>query len=141
MLAGNPDNQNLQPIELAHNLFVLPSGVRPPNPAEMLGSKKMSAALMEFRNTFDFVIVDCPPVLPVADSLAVAHEVDGVILVARSEKTHRKHAREALQRLRRVRAHILGVVVNDTSLQREHTYGAAQNLKYFTVERPLKKTA
>lgn len=141
LLAGNPGNETLQPIQLAHNLFVLPAGVRPPNPAEMLGSKKMSAALAEFKASFDFVVIDCPPVLPVADSLVVAHEADGVIMVARSEKTHRKHAREALSRLRRVRANILGVVVNDTNLQREHTYGAAQNLKYFTVDRPLKKTA
>lgn len=139
MLAGNPEATTIQPIPFTEFLDVLPSGKRPPNPAEMLGSKKMAAALKDFRRSYDFVVIDCPPVLPVADSLMVAHEADGVIVVTRAEKTQRRHAREAVNRLRRVHAHIVGVVVNDSSLQREQTYGVAENYHYFDTQVKLKK--
>src|SRR5690606_20414304 len=63
-------------------LFVLPSGTVPPNPAELLGSGAMSDLIAAFRETFDLVVIDAPPVLLVTDAAVAARHADGVLLVA-----------------------------------------------------------
>lgn len=95
-------------------LSLLPAGARAPNPAELLGSQTLQTLLVQLQNRYDFILVDTPPVLPVADTLMLSRLADSVILVVRSNSTERKLAQEARRRLDRVHARVLGVVLNDT---------------------------
>ena len=96
-------------------LYVIPSGQIPPNPAELIGSKKMEQVIEDLLLDFDYIILDSPPVLPVADSSILSKLADGVILVARAEHTPRALVKEASSRLRQLGARMLGVVLNGAS--------------------------
>lgn len=104
------------------NLEVTPSGSRPPNPAELVGSRKMEDFIRNLRDTYDYIILDSPPVLPVADALMLTRITDATLLVIRSNATDRTQAREARTRLMRVRARILGVVLNDFDAKSHYAY-------------------
>lgn len=93
-------------------VWVLPSGFRPPNPSELLGSKHMADLLDEFRQRFDMVIIDCPPLLPVTDGAVVAARADGALLVTKSRKTTASQVTAAVRALRSVDARLLGCVLN-----------------------------
>ncbi len=94
-------------------LDILPAGSRAPNPAELLGSHAMGHLIHDLQHRYDFVLLDSPPLLPVADGLMLSRLVDSVVLVVRSRVTDRKVAQEARRRLLRVNARVLGVVLND----------------------------
>jgi len=95
-------------------LRVLTSGPIPPNPAELLASKRMDELLELLRADVDLVLIDAPPVTAVADASILATRMDGVVLVVDARKTRREPARKAKEQLERVHAHILGVVLNNT---------------------------
>jgi capsular exopolysaccharide synthesis family protein len=97
------------------NLHLLASGVIPPNPSELLGSTRMKAALETLSAQFDFLIIDSPPILALADSIVLSTQTDGVILVARAKKTKGKQLKMTVERLREVDAHIIGVSLNGVS--------------------------
>ncbi len=106
----------------AGRLCVLPTGPRAPNPAELLGSQAMSELLGVLRERFEFIIVDSPPVLPVTDAVRLAALSDGVVLVVRADETPAGAAVRSFDRLDRAQAKILGLVLNDGSLDRGHPY-------------------
>lgn len=95
-------------------LEVIPGGVSPPNPAELLGGSSMEALLTSARSQYDAIVLDSPPMLAVTDAAVLGPKVDGVILVVRAEHTHRDAVSHALAQLRHVGATVLGVVLNDT---------------------------
>ncbi|MBF4162524.1 polysaccharide biosynthesis tyrosine autokinase [Nocardioides acrostichi] len=95
-------------------LDVLPSGAIPPNPAELIQSHAMATLLTEVRATYDVVIFDAPPLLPVVDAALIASQVDGAIVVAKFGGTTRDQLEEAADRLEGVGAHISGAVLNMT---------------------------
>ena len=99
-------------------LDVLPAGGAVPNPAELVGSRKMRDLINSLREQYDYIIIDTPPVAPVADSLVLSPLADGVIMVVRSKKTIRKEARKTLYKLRESGSRILGVVLNDVEPSR-----------------------
>jgi capsular exopolysaccharide synthesis family protein len=90
------------------NLHILPSGARPHNPAELLGSQKLKQLISEVRGKYDYVIVDCPPVVPVADATIIAPQCDGVLMVLQAGRTQRGIILHAQDRLRSTHAKILG---------------------------------
>jgi capsular exopolysaccharide synthesis family protein len=94
------------------SLFFLSSGVIPPNPVELVGSKKMQETLTTLREHFDYILIDAPPLLPVSDALLLSGMVDGVVFVADSQRTPRTAVREACARLAYAHAKVLGVVLN-----------------------------
>lgn len=94
------------------DLRILPSGLVPPNPSELLGSRNMASLLGRLRSEFDIIILDTPPLLPVTDAAVVAASADGVVLVARSGKTPQARVRTAVNSLRAVDAQVLGCVLN-----------------------------
>lgn len=94
------------------NLFVITSGKLPENPAELLGSANMQATLEKLRSQYDVVLVDAPPILPVADALLLAPQVDGVMLVYEVGRISRAALGRAKGQLDSVGARILGVVLN-----------------------------
>ncbi len=93
------------------SLLVLTSGKMPPNPAELLGSTKMQALLAELEEWADWVIVDTPPLLAVADPASVARWADGVLMVTQAGRSTRDSAKKAVELLDKVGARVMGVVV------------------------------
>ena len=120
LLEGRTDGM-LHPAQV-EGLRVLPSGELPPNPAEMVGSQRMQKLLHELAQGVDAVLVDSPPVLPVADAMALAQAVDGVLLVLEAGKTRRQAARHAVQSLHQVGASLVGVVLNAVPTHRGSYY-------------------
>lgn len=98
------------PVE---GLTILPAGSKAPNPAELLSSVAMKELITTLSGEYDFIVLDSPPILPVADGLTLSRVVDSVVLVVRSQITDREMAQESRRRLLRVKARILGVVLND----------------------------
>ncbi len=96
------------------SLFVLPSGSIPPNPSELLGSHAMEDLVAGLRHSYEHVVIDAPPLLPVTDAAIASVHADGVVLVVRHGRTNRKQLRGALDTLKAVEARLLGVVFNMT---------------------------
>ncbi len=94
------------------NLSVLLAGAIPPNPVELLGSEQMSELLDRLKKQFDVLIIDSPPLIPVADPAVLAGRCDGVLLVARAGKTDRGRLSDSSQIVDRVGGRLLGVVLN-----------------------------
>ncbi len=94
------------------NLSVLTSGVLPPNPAELLQSRAMADVLEKARKSFDVVIIDAPPLLPVTDAALLAVQSDGALLVVRHGKTTKEQLHHSVERLRAVGGRPLGAVLN-----------------------------
>lgn len=102
-------------IQRSHvpNLDIITSGTIPPNPAEMLGSNRMSALISQLRESYDIILIDTPPLLAVTDAQIVASKCDGAILVVDQGRVKRDIAKRAVQNLQAVNARILGVVLNN----------------------------
>jgi polysaccharide biosynthesis transport protein len=115
-LAGTEEPEAVTvPIEEIPGLHVIPAGHMPPYPSEMLASEAMPKLLQHWREEFRYIIVDTPPVLAVTDAVVCARTADVVVLIARSEKTGRQALARTRDVLKKVRANIAGVVVNDLS--------------------------
>ena len=99
------------------------TGPRPPNPAEVLETQAMRDFLSFTREAYDVVVIDTPPLLPVADPAIVASMSDGVLLVTRYGRTSRVLVQQAIERLRTVDVRILGVVLNMTPRKAAAGYG------------------
>jgi polysaccharide biosynthesis transport protein len=95
------------------NVSIVSSGVLPPNPAELLASKKMREILSVLQGESDLVVIDTPPVLSVTDAVVLAPAVDGVLLVVKPGTTKQTAFRQAIQALNQVGAPLLGVVINE----------------------------
>ncbi len=113
MLIGGLGMDSILMTPGMENLHIITSGGIPPNPAEMLGSKRMKAFLDEARDEFDIVLLDGPPVLPVTDSSILANRCDATLLVYRTGKVPRAALKRAKVQLEAVGATVLGVVLND----------------------------
>lgn len=98
------------------NLHLLPAGPVPPNPAELLHSHKFQDTLETLKGSYDWVVVDSPPLRPITDAVVLGPQLDGVIVVVRHAKTRKEAIRGAVRQLRDVNARLLGAVVNDLDL-------------------------
>ncbi|WP_062345734.1 polysaccharide biosynthesis tyrosine autokinase [Herbidospora yilanensis] len=99
-------------LQRRHDLDVLPSGRVPADPGELAGSPGMHRVLSELATDHDLVVVDAPPLLPVTDACLLATACDGVLLVARAGRTRRESLAQAVARLTRVDARLVGGVLN-----------------------------
>jgi capsular exopolysaccharide synthesis family protein len=99
------------------NLAVLPAGMIPPNPAELLGSTRCDEYFSTLAEHFDWVIIDSPPVLAVADASVIANGASGVLFVVGADQTSRQTARAAIDQLNAVQAHIIGAVLNRVDIE------------------------
>ena len=107
---------------LVPGLSLLTSGPLPPRPADLLGSKRMDALIERLRAAADIVIFDTPPVIAVTNAAVLAPRMDGVLLVLKAGKTRRDRAREVRRLLEKVKANIVGVVLNDARLEQGYDY-------------------
>ena len=103
-------------------LKVLTSGPIPPNPSELLASKRAFQVIEELQEKFQLILIDSPPVVAVADAAILAAKVDGVIVVVRSHVTRLDLATEAKNLLDKANANILGVVLNGVPMSSDDYY-------------------
>ncbi len=104
------------------NLYLLPSGKRPPNPSELLGSDRMQQLMEKLKSEFEIILFDSPPIIPVTDAsvLAASEMTDIVLLVVRSGETKREVAQKAQELLDRVDANVFGVVLNTIDYAKQY---------------------
>ncbi len=104
------------------NLFVLPCGPLPPNPAELLMSKRFDTVLAELSSRFDMVIFDSPPLGAVTDAVVLSRQTDGLVLVVHASKTLRDEVKRAARQIRDVNGQIIGVILNQLDAK-DRRYG------------------
>jgi capsular exopolysaccharide synthesis family protein len=120
----------IQPYPSVSTLSVLPAGPRPPNPAQLLSSPAMQALLQDLRGRFKTVLIDCPPILPVTDSILLSTLVDGIVFVVESGRTMRAAVTRARKVLQNVNAHVIGLVLNKVDVRFEGYYGYYNHYYY-----------
>jgi capsular exopolysaccharide synthesis family protein len=123
--------------EAGGRLAVLTSGAVPPNPTELLSCGRMGEVLRELAGTYDVVIVDSAPLLPVADTIGLAPLAHGVLLVVRASKTGRDQISGAAESLSRTGARILGTVFSMSSSYKGKGYGYGYGYGYDPAEVPV----
>ncbi|WP_278473919.1 CpsD/CapB family tyrosine-protein kinase [Turicibacter sanguinis] len=136
LLAGQVKFEEVAQIT-GSQLTVITSGPIPPNPSELLGSKKMKQVLDDLKGEFDIVLIDAPPVGIVTDAAILSTIVDGVVLVVASGRTEIDGAKRAKQLLENVRARILGVVMTMIPVSKKGYYGY-QYYSYYDSEQSQK---
>ncbi len=120
-------NTGLAPCDVVletgiQDLWLLTSGPIPPNPAELLASRRMRELMKELARNYDAAVVDSPPIMAVSDSSILASYLDGVIFVLGSGTVSRDAARTAKEQLNKVSANVLGVVLNKVPLNGSDYY-------------------
>ncbi len=115
LTGGMPFETVLHPYPGIDTLFLLPAGPIPPNPSELVGSKRFVDLLEELKTHFDYIFVDSPPILLVTDAQLIALRTDGIIAVVRSKKTTKRALQRTLSIMRTPGASPLGIVVNALS--------------------------
>ncbi|MFQ5710008.1 MAG: GumC family protein, partial [bacterium] len=111
------------------NLDALTCGILPPNPSELLGSKRMKDLVAQLKERYEVCLFDSPPLIAVTDAAVLGQELDGVLLVVKSGQTHQDALIRGVELLDNVRARILGVLLNDVS--RANTYGSYYYYYYY----------
>ncbi|UJL34059.1 polysaccharide biosynthesis tyrosine autokinase [Cylindrospermopsis raciborskii Cr2010] len=127
---SNAITSNLTPDEVMQKLpdldtlSVITSGTQPPDPMRLISSEKMKQMMAYFREKFDLVIYDTPPVMGIVDSRLVASQTDGLILVVKMHRTDRSMIKQAQDALRQSSINVLGVVANqyNKSIHQYHDY-------------------
>ena len=115
---------------LLENWYVIPSGDIPPNPSELLGSKRMEAALEHFRKEFDYIIIDLPPVNIVSDALSISSLITGMIVVIREEFTEKRELERCFRQLTLSNTNVLGCVMNEIKSE-VGSYGRYKKYRYY----------
>ena len=116
--------------ELLSNWYILPTGDLPPNPSELLGSKRMENLLKHFSKSFDFIIFDLPPVNIVSDALTVSKFISGMIVVIREDYTEKKELETCFRQLKLSDVKVLGCVINEAKNGRG-SYGKYKYKRYY----------
>jgi capsular exopolysaccharide synthesis family protein len=106
-----------RPVRQVPNLYVITSGPTPPNPAELLSSEPLEALFAELRRHFDFIVLDSPPAISVADSMILAAHADGVMLVVHGGVTTRETLKHTTKLMNSVNARMLGIVLNNVDVR------------------------
>lgn len=108
--------------EVSPNLDILTSGPVPPNPSEMIGSEKMTSLLKQAGESYDYVLIDLPPVLPVTDAAVMSAKIDGMILVIGSGDVTPEEGKRTKEQLEQAGAHMIGVILNKVPVQHNRGY-------------------
>ena len=116
-------------------LDLLPAGIVPPNPAELLGSEQMATVIRTLAKSFDVIIVDMPPIQVVSDALILSKLMSGMVVVVRQNVCDRKSLDETVRQLQFVDAKILGFVMTGVDNQqkgygRYRRYGQYSKYRY-----------
>jgi len=132
VLSGNAKTSEAVRKSKTSGLWLLPAGHIPPNPAELLGSRRYTDFIASLSAHFDWVLLDSPPVMVVADSSIVANQSSGVVFVVRADHTSRHSVRAAVEQLEAANAHLIGSVLNSVDLVRNPYYYSAYYRKEYS---------
>jgi polysaccharide biosynthesis transport protein len=121
-------NEIIKPTDI-DNLSFIPTGTIPPNPAELLDSSQMRNLLAKFRNEYDLVVIDSPPIIAVTDSEILSNMVDGTIIVVSADTTEVELMERAVELIRQENTHFLGTVLNNFSFK--SGYGSYYKYYYY----------
>lgn len=108
--------------EYARDLYIIKSGVHPPNPLELILSDKFAKLLSELRTRFNYIIIDSPPVLPVSDAIVLGSLADATILVIQAEQTHRSASINALNSLHSADVNVIGIALTQMARKKTSYY-------------------
>lgn len=100
-------------------LSVLTSGVKVPNPSELLSSQIFEDFINELKELYDFIIIDCPPIMLVSDAIPIGNVVDGTVFVCSSQLTGRKDAKASIEILQKNNVNILGTVLSQVEVEKD----------------------
>lgn len=115
-LAGRRDIQDVIYSTNVKGLHIIPTGPVPPNPSELLGTARFKLVLSKFRDIYDYVIIDTPPLGSVIDSAIIAQNCDGVAIVMEARAISRKFAERVIDQVRKTGCPILGVILNKVEM-------------------------
>ena len=116
LLAGlSTDRSCLRKSKYFDNWYILPAGDIPPNPSELLGSERMHALLERYKDAFDYILLDLPPVNIVVDALVISKWTDGIIVVVRQNYTARRALDACMYQVDKLGAKMLGFVMTDAN--------------------------
>ncbi|MBR6559025.1 MAG: CpsD/CapB family tyrosine-protein kinase [Clostridia bacterium] len=115
---------------LLNNWFILPSGDIPPNPSELLGSRRMAKVLNQLKEHFDYIVVDLPPVNLVSDAISISSLISGMIVVIREEYTEKKELERCFRQLKLSNVNVLGCVMNE-SRSGKGSYSKYKKYRYY----------
>ena len=133
VLAGLNDlNAAVRSTTLSDHLFVLPAGKIPPNPSEMLSSRRMELVIEKLAKVFDYIIIDLPPINAVSDGLAVSKLLSGMIMVVRQDYCSQHDLAEAMRQLEFLKVKLLGFVLNGAKTQSKRYRYGSKNKSYGT---------
>ena len=123
LLVGRENRINcIQSCAELEGLKIISCGDIPPNPSELLSSRRMVSAIESLREKFDYIIIDLPPVAEVSDALIVSKMIDGIIIVARQDYADKRLMDDTVRQLKFQEANIIGFVMNCTHTE-NHFYG------------------
>jgi len=100
------------------DLWLLPAGPLPPNPADLLGSRRMEGVIAALKSRADIVLFDAPPVIAVTDAALLASKLDGVLLVVSAGHTKRDHAQRAKELLEKINVRVVGAVLTNATVDK-----------------------
>ncbi|GAB3365744.1 hypothetical protein GCM10027300_41540 [Modestobacter lapidis] len=140
ILAGSAELEDVLQPHGDGNLSVIAAGPTPPNPSELLASSHMFKLIDDLRGKNDFVLIDAPPLLPVADASGLAVMVDGVVLSIRYGSTRKEQLQQSRATLDRVGARTLGVILNIVPTKAEITSAYGYGYSYgYDADRTTKR--
>ena len=120
------------------NLYVIPSGKFPTNSTELLGNSRFEELIIALKKTFDYVIVDTPPLGSVVDAAVAAKRCDGSVLVISEGKDSRKMAKSVLEQLKAANSNFLGVAMNNVEV-RKNNYYYKRYYNYYSHDKSMKE--
>lgn len=126
VLAGTAEPSEVIVASLSPNTWVLPAGKRPDRPAELLQSRRLHEVMNQLRSSFDMVLLDCPPVLGLADCLALVPNVDAVLMVVAVDRSRGRAIAEAQEQIVRIGGVLRGAFLNQvrpSRMSNQHSYG------------------
>lgn len=119
---------------LLDNWYILPAGEIPPNPSELLGSRRMQTIISDLREKFEYIVIDLPPVNLVSDALSIAGFITGMIVVIREDYTEKKELEHCFRQLKLSNVKVLGCVMNEAKTG-GGTYGKYRKYRYYKYYR------
>jgi capsular exopolysaccharide synthesis family protein len=131
MIVGNAEASKAIRSSRVNGLQILPCGYLPPNPAELLGSSMMKQIMEAVRSHYDWVLVDTPPILAMADAAVVCPTVEGVVMVVAGETATKPQVARAIEQVTGIGSKVLGVVLNKVNLRRNAYYYSQHYGEYY----------
>ncbi len=128
LLSGIAENDKDVVFKYSDDLSIITSGAIPPNPSALLLGKKIAELVKSWREKYDIVFIDLPPIGPVTDPLTISSDLNGYIFVATVNKSDSKHITDAIAKIEQVNSKVVGVVVNEVAIK---AAGYSYNKHYY----------